>query len=184
MHDLARHQQERHLVSIRRDRIVDDGVQGFVLAVSPTLVAIQQVDDFRLDGLMVLRLEDITEVRRGDSDQFQQALLAEEGLVQQVPFGMAFDLSDWSAVITQLSREHGYLILEREANEDPDFAIGRVIRTTADAVRFKFFSVVAHWKDIPEEILFEDITCCEVDTNYLTVYRRHFERQGIEPAAK
>jgi len=27
-------------------------------------------------------------------------------------------------------------------------------------------------------IAFADITCCQVDSHYLTVYRRHFERQA------
>jgi hypothetical protein len=49
---------------------------------------------FNLDGLMVLRVPDITEVRCTATDKFQKKLLMQEGLVQRVPSESTFDLSD------------------------------------------------------------------------------------------
>lgn len=178
MFDLAKLQQERTLVSIRRDGIDDHTLLGYVLARSEALVAIQRVEDFRLDGLTILRRADITAVDCGDKVAFYGELLAAEGLLAQVPFGLALDLHDWRAAITQLSREHGFMIIECEDRDEPDFFIGRVVYSNEALVRFKFFSSTARWNETADEIAFADITCCQVDSHYLTVYRRHFERQA------
>ena len=41
MHPFAKHQEERNLVSVSRDAIEDNSIQGFVLAFSDTLVVLQ-----------------------------------------------------------------------------------------------------------------------------------------------
>ena len=59
MHQLAKHQKQRNLVSIRRGEIDGCSIQGFVLGLSENLVLLQYVYDFHLDGLMLLRTADI-----------------------------------------------------------------------------------------------------------------------------
>ena len=179
MHQLAKHQKGRHLVSIHRSEIDENSIQGLILASSEDLVVFQYVYDFNLDGLMVLRVADITEVRHSATDKFQKGLLEQDGLMQRVPFGADFDLRNWKSVITQLSKEYPLMILECEALEEADFAIGRVLKTTQTGVQFLFFSGAANWAEKPEILKFKDITCCQVGTNYVNVYQRHFEREVL-----
>src|ERR1700712_3348143 len=178
MPPFAKHQEERNLVSVSRDAIEDNSIQGFVLAFSDTLVVLQYVYDFQLDGLLVLRVADITGVDSTMTDQFQRRLLAEEGLLDHIPFGKTFDLRDWRSAITQLSREHDFMILECETSEEPDFVIGRALETDDDTVCFAYFSGVGAWAAAPDEIEFTDLTSCQVATAYLNFYRPHFERQA------
>ena len=131
MHRFAQHQKQRDLVSVRRSEIDSNTIQGFILAASEQLVVLQYVYDFNLDGLMVLRVADISEVRISATDKFQQTLLVQEGLEQRVPFGSAFDLRDWRSVISQFSKKYGLMILECEAGAEKDFVIGRVLKTLA-----------------------------------------------------
>lgn len=176
---LAQHLAQRDLVTFRRDDIDDAGIQGYVLALSPTLVVLQYVQDFHLDGLMVLRRADITDVNGSRTDRLQREMLAKEGLEQRVPFGKAFDLADWRAIIGQLSREYPLMILECEVLDDPDFVIGRVHALHADQVDFEYFSGAANWAPESAEIDLADVTCCQVDSNYINFYRRHFERLAL-----
>jgi hypothetical protein len=175
---LAKHHKNRDLVSIYRDAIDDHSIQGFVLAHSEELVVLQYVYDFNLDGLMVLRLEDISEVRCSATDKFQKGLLNYEGLLKKVHFSSDFDLRSWRSVILQLSKEYPLIILECEAKEEKDFFIGKVIKTTAAAVEANYFSGAANWGEYPEKLKFKEITSCQVGTNYLNVYQRHFERNS------
>jgi hypothetical protein len=177
MHHFQRHQHERDLVSVSRELIDDNIIQGFVLASSETLVVLQYVYDFQFDGLMVLRTADITGVESTKTDRFQRELLEQEGLLARVPFGMAFDLRDWRSVITQLAAEHDFMILECETSEEPDFLIGRALETDDEAVYFAYFSGIGVWAAAPDEVQFDDLTSCQVDTSYLNFYRRHFARQ-------
>ena len=176
---LAQHRRQRDLVTVRRDDIDDNGIQGYVLAVSDQLVALQYVYDFRLDGLMILRTDDLTAIDCSETSRFQNDLLVREGLVQAVPFDKPFDLASWPAVIGQLSREFPLLIVECEALHEPEFAIGRVHGVSDEVVDLEYFNGAGQWENELVAIEFADISSCQVDTNYLNIYRRHFERIAL-----
>lgn len=179
MDDLHRFRNERSLVALRRADVDENKIQGFVLAVSPSLVLIQYVYDFNLDGLMVLRTEDISAVERSKTEEFQQSLLEAEGLFARVPFGYAVDLTDWRSAISGLSSGYPLLILECELLKDPDFAIGRVLNVGVDTVTLRYFTGAATWIEEPVKLRYEDITSCQANTNYTNVYQRYFERNAL-----
>jgi hypothetical protein len=183
-HHLASHRKERNLLDISRRRIDPNRIQGFVLGHSRKLVALQYVADLELDGLMILRVADITTVRCRQTDKFQKSLLQQEGLLDQVPFESEFDLGDWRSVISQLANEHTLMILECEARKEKDFVIGRVLKRTADEVHVHCFSGAANWDAEPTRLKFSDITSCQVANNYLNVYQRYFERHGFPDASQ
>lgn len=176
--DLARFQRQRALVSVSRSAVDDHDIQGFVLAHSDSLVLLQYVYDFNLDGLMVLRTPDISEVRRSKTDEFQQGLLQVEGILARVPFGRSIDLSDWRSAIEDLRKDHPLLILERELLPEPDMSIGRVVELGAEEVRVRYFTGTANWRDELDRLRYEDLTCCQAGTNYINMYQRHFERSA------
>lgn len=176
MHQLAQHQQERNLVSVSRSGIDNHSMEAFVLGVSDELVLFQYVYDFNLDGLMVLRIADITEVTCSDTCQFQRELLEHEGLIQQVPFDIRLDLRNWQTALAQLSTMYRLMILECEKLDDPDFIIGQVDEVSTTAVEMQWFSGTGRWDEELATLVLDDITSCQVGTNYIKFYQRHFER--------
>lgn len=173
---LAKHMRQRALVSIRRDAIDDHPLQAFVLDVSDQLVALQYVCDFRLDGLMFLRVEDITAVKCSATEKFQNGLLEHEAVSDCVPFGARFELESWSALLAQLIWTFPILILERECEPAEPLFIGSILKVGKSGVLGRYFSGAANWATRPERLKFQDITCCQVETNYIEFYRRHFAR--------
>lgn len=176
MDDLLTHVRDRCLVSIRRGDVDDNSIQAYLLQASSELVLLQYVYDFNLDGLMLLRVADISEVSRTATDRFQDDLLRSEGLKARVPFHLMVDLSGWRAAISDLARAHRLLILECEHLADPKFVIGRVLNMGAEAVSMESFTGTARWNERPEVLSYEDITACQVGTNYCNVYERYFKR--------
>jgi hypothetical protein len=176
---LAKHQKQQDLVSIRRSKIDANFIQAFVLDSSDELVALQYVYDFNLDGLMFLRVEDITEIRSSVTDKFQKVLLEEEGLLQRVPFEANFELCNWNSLISQLSKEHELMILERERLAESDLFIGGILKVAKTDVHGRYFSGAANWAKEPEKLKLKDITSCQVGTNYINVYQRHFKRHAL-----
>ncbi|MCL2076548.1 MAG: hypothetical protein FWH15_08985 [Betaproteobacteria bacterium] len=160
---------EQKLVTIYRDDIDPNSIQGFVLGYSNDLVLIQDASDFQLDGLMVLRTADITDIRCNTTDEFYKQLLIDEQLFQKVSFGSSFD------------RQYRLMILEDESAEPQQFLIGTVEKITTQSVWLLYFSSVGIWDHKPTRLLFRDITKCEVATNYLNVYERHFDRHMSQP---
>ena len=69
-----------YLVSIERENIDGNKIQGFLLGESDEYVLISYVYDFHLDGLMVLRKMDISLVETTKTDKLQTLLLKDEGI--------------------------------------------------------------------------------------------------------
>lgn len=164
------------LISICRNEIDPNSIQGFILASSEQLIVLQYVYDFNLDGLMVLSRPEITEIRSTATDKFQRKLLANEGLVKVVPFETVFDLQNWRTIIKQFAKAYPLIILECERGDEPDFIIGRIEKTTPVAVYIRYFTGTGKWLDELVRVKYSDITSCQVGTNYLKFYERYFER--------
>lgn len=166
-------------MSIRREGIDPNKIQGFVLAASEELVVLQYVYDFNLDGLMILSRSDISDIQETKTDKFQTKLLKHEGLLGNVPFERTFEAQSWRAIIKQLSRSYPLLILECERGDKPDFVIGRLLKTTSAAAYVNYFTGIGRWLEKPVRVAYEDITSFQVGSNYLNVYHRHFERNAL-----
>lgn len=173
---LFTHLKTRSLVSIRRQDVDDYGIQGFLVGLSNDLLAIEYVYDFQIDGLMVLRRSDITEVRRTATDEFQERLLKKEGIRPGSQTPVSLELDDWGTLIRQLSEHCPLMILERELGPAPDFAIGRPVRITAAQIEFHTFSGTGKWATKNDRLKFSQLTCLQVNTRYLGFYQRYFER--------
>lgn len=178
MQELKQFEADGSLVAIRRATIDGKSIQGFVLGASEQLVLLQYVYDFNLDGLMLLRARDISEVTRSRTEELQERLLADEGLLSSVPFGYEVDLRSWRSAIDDLRGEHSIFILECELLDDPAFVIGRVIETGREQVSVKYFTGAANWLEKPVRVRYNDLTSCQVATNYANVYQSHFERNA------
>ena len=173
---LTGRQGKHALISILRNEIDPNSIQGFILASSEQLVVLQYVYDFNLDGLMVLSKSEITEIRSTATDKFQRKLLAKEGLLKTVPFETAFDLQSWRSIIKQLAKAYPLIILECERGDKPDFVIGRVEKTTSIAAYVRYFTGTGRWLDEPVRVNYSDITSCQVGTNYQKLYEKYFDR--------
>lgn len=175
---LRKFAKDRSLVSIHRPAIDKNKIQGFVLDSSDGLVLLQYVYDFSLDGLMVLRADDISEVTRTKTDLFQEQLLADEGLLSRVPFDYRVNLTSWKTAISGLVQSHSLLILECERIEEPEFVVGRIAKIGANEVSVNHFTGTGRWLDELVTLRYDDITACQANTNYVNVYQRYFERHG------
>jgi hypothetical protein len=168
----------KSLLSIRRSDVDDYGIQGFLVGLSEELLAIEYVYDFQIDGIMVLRRSDITNVKRTGTDEFQERLLKKEGIAPGMQEPMPLELGTWKALIGQISLHYPLMILERELGPSPNFAIGRALHTTATQVEFQTFTGTGVWSKKTEWVKYSQITCLRANTRYLGFYERYFERSA------
>jgi hypothetical protein len=166
--------REQKLVSIRRHKIDPNSIQGFILALSDELVLLQYVYDFNLDGLMVLRLSDISEIKCSATDEFQKQLLIDEQLFNKINFSSKFTVENWKTTLTQLSSHYDYCILEDEEPEEPIFLIGKIQKIGKTDVSLTYFSGTGNRDEKPSKLPFKKISSYQVNTNYLNVYQRYF----------
>lgn len=172
--------RRRSLVCVRRNNVDDKCIQGYLVGLSDELLALEHVYDFQVDGLMVLRRADITKVERTATDQFHESLLKTEGVRPKTGLRSPLELDTWMSLLAQFSRDHEYIILQRELGPSPEFAIGRAIRATAAQVELQTFSGDGRWYPKTERWRYSQLTCVQVDNRYLSFYKRHFERMRTD----
>lgn len=175
--NLKRMHDDRELVAIRRDEIDDNKIQGFVLCVSNELVLFQYIYDFHLDGLMLLRIRDITDLNVSKTERFQKELLVEEGFFEKIDFELRPPISSYEAFLRSLPEDE-LVILEDEIAEEPEFLIGPVLSIDGGEISIRFFTGAANWEKEPRVIEISEVTSCQVGSNYLWFYARYFERKG------
>lgn len=173
---LQEYKDKKSLVSIEREDIDTNGIQGFILDFSNSLLLLQYVYDFNLDGLLILRVEDITNINCTKTDIFQLELLKQEKLFKKINFHRNYDLSNFKTTISALNKEFSYFILEDEKPDDPVFLIGTINKLTSRSVHLNYFTGAGNWDKKPSIINYKDITACQVDTNYINVYKRYFQK--------
>lgn len=170
---LAKFKKNRCLVSIRRENINDLMIQGFILGYSDDLILLQYVYDFTLDGLMVLRLCDITDIHSYKKDVVQTEMLKKEGVYSDVDFTKKYSIDDWEVVFSTIGKEYGFCIIEDENPDYPVFLLGELRSIGKKSVSILGFSGAASWDDGVTEMNYSDISSFQVGNNYATVYERH-----------
>lgn len=179
---LSKLKAAKSLVSIRRDEIDDNRIQGFILDYSKELILIQYVYDFNLDGLMVLRLSDITDITSDKTDDFQTQILKEEGIYSKGFFKQKYNLTDWKSVFTNIASEHRFVITEDETPENidtPSFILGEVVKIGNKSVTLHGFTGICRWHEKPTKMSFKNISSLQVGNNYAETYERYFERNAL-----
>ncbi len=176
---LSNLKEARNLISIRREEIGDRRIQAFLLDYSKELILIKYVYDFLLDGLMVLRQSDISEIKSDKTDFLQTQILKDEGIYSKIDFHAKCDLSNWNSVFSTLGSSHRLITIEDENPEYPLFYLGEIREIGAESVSILGFSGAANWDDEVSEIYYEDISCVQLGNNYANVYERYFERNAL-----
>ena len=166
---------DRALVSIRRKRVDSRFIQAFPIAVSQRLVLLQYVYDFHIDGFMLLRLRDISDWKIGDTNIFQRRLLQEEGLFDQVQFNFSAPIESFPDFLRSLSPTE-LVIVESERTDPAEMHIGTVASADSRTVAINYITGIARREDEPRQMAVRDITSCQIRTNYLNFYQRHFDR--------
>lgn len=175
--NLSQLKKNKTLVSICRDNIDSNKIHGFILDYSKDFILLHHVYDFHLDGLLVLRIKDITDIYSNKTDAFQTQLLKDENLFGEIDFNVGCNLKSWKTILTSLVKDKVYLIIEDENPEYPIFLIGKLLKIQTDNISLLGFSGAANWDEDESVMYYEDISSLQVDNNYIKFYKRFYERK-------
>lgn len=164
-------------VRITRRQPHEPRANGFVIDVGAELVLMQVFHDFYPEGLAVLRLADILDIRCGPHEHLWERMLRAEGISPTPLVGSPPPLDDMRGLLEALRVRGSNVIVECEDDDEPicDFYIGRILKVDADAVDFANFDALGNWDDEPHHIELAEVTQVEIDTPYLEVFSRHLQ---------
>ncbi|GAA5120864.1 hypothetical protein JIN84_06120 [Luteolibacter yonseiensis] len=172
---LREHIKHRELVRFRRASIDERSIYGFLLAFSDSLLLFQYFHDFHPDGYLLVRRPDVTELGCNDTSRFQRELLQIEGVLEQVDFGFSAPIQSFDSFLASRAADE-IVIVEDEASDPPEFLIGTVSDVANDAAHIHHFTGTARRSESPDRISIDRITSCQIASNYIRFYERHFAR--------
>ena len=172
---LDEHISQRDLIAISRANFDSNKMQGFPLAYSKQLLLLRYVHDFYLDGLLLVRRSDITDSYCRQTDKFQRKLLDTEHKLKKGVFRNDHVIEDFTSFIEGLGSKI-IVIIENESQNDSQFYIGLVASVDTESAHIQEFSGAGNWEHNATCISIDEITCCQIETNYINFYSRHFAR--------
>lgn len=179
MSELNKLQKNKALITIYRENMNDNGIQGFILGYSKKLILIQYVYDFNLDGIMILQRSDVTNIESDESGMFQTQLLKNEGLYDKVDFSKTYDLKNWKTVLSTIGSTYQFITLEDENPECYIFILGKITKLGRKKVSVHEFACTGTWKNEVSKMSYKNITSFRAGNNYPKVYENYFKQSLI-----
>ena len=176
-HDLMKLIAERSLISLRRDTVDENQLQGFPLACSASLLALAYVCDFRRDGYLFLRREDISDIKVTATDKFQRGIMIDQALLPDSN-AIQYPLESFESLLSSLP-ENEIAIIECETSEENEFTIGRYVGCNDGYLAAHYFSGAGNWDDELTFIDQSEVTCVQLQTNYALSYQKYFDVHGF-----
>ena len=169
-----------HEVKIVRSRISEKALYAIPLGLSEDLVLLQGLDDFDLDGYLIIRLKDITSVEISKSQVFRLHILKEEGVLDQIKKPALSSLDHWKDVLEELSAIGNNIIVQCESLESTEFYIGAIIAIDKKSLYLLYFDAFGEWDEEPTEISLRDITSVQIDSRYCTIISKYLSPRIIK----
>ena len=145
---------------------------GYPLALGRQAGLIRDVTDFTLDGLSILPLADLREVRTTSADLFADRVLRDRKALRHLTEpSTTVPLDGWSGAFAALAAQGRLVIVESQRGKDDRFDVGCVVGITAGAVGLRCFTADAHWESAPRVVPFAGITRVCFDAPYLNAFR-------------
>jgi len=156
---------KKQYLSISRKKIKDFSIDGVPIAISNNLLQIQHIWDFYLDGYKIIRLSDITKVKRSKTEVLFQKIINKEypTIIPDILEGIV--ITNWLSVLSYF-KENSRVIIVEDETEEGEFYIGRVIKVDNEVLSMSHFDALGKWDEKTYEIPLANITCITYGDKY------------------
>lgn len=158
-------QLTREITDIDRDRLATETLRGRVAAVSDEIVQIERYSDGgEFDGVSVIRLADVTRVRKGGSELSLAGRIADQGI--RKPSHKTLEAKSLWEAVEEIQRAAGYVVLYAEALDDDMLFIGRIAEQDDNFVQLAAFGTLTSQDTYDIIIDKDDVTRVDFDARY------------------
>lgn len=146
---------------------------GFPLALDDDLVLVRSLHEFAVNGLAVMRLQDITAVLSTDAERFFERVLRAEGALDEAPAPRPVSLRSWRALLEGVRAHYRHAIIECERAEGADFFLGELAGVDGDDVTLHYIQVNGTRERGLTRVALDDITLVRFDERYVNLFGRY-----------
>lgn len=161
---LSRSLSLKEPISIFRENIESLHFDGIVLATNSEFTLINLITDrFYLDGFVLLRTSDITDIRSKKTEILSKILKARKLIVQELP---KIELDDMRSTLKSISERWKVISIFCEVFDPGICVVGNVRLLTEKTAGMDFISPLGEWNGTTETIELDKITRIDFGGGY------------------
>lgn len=171
-----------HLATNEKIRLIvdsaDEPVFGYLIGLSDDLALLHTFADFDPDGYLIVRTDDVEEVRRSEHEAFWDKMLAAENALSGLIRPPEIDLGSVRAAVASVAAQYPHMIIETEDTDEQgeewrNFHLGVLLEAHDDFAEFHGYNGLGVWAEKPVLLWYSDITLIRFDTRYANAFWRH-----------
>lgn len=153
-------------VSIEREEVDDEPITAIPIMVSQQLLLIHYLYDFYLDGFKVLCISDITNVKRGELEEFHDEIIYKEGILSLL-YTPKVSISSWNDFFRTMMKENKLIDISLEKVQDgTTFFVGKIKSTQKAFLELQEVDALGYYKHETTKLYYKDITLVSFGNKY------------------
>ena len=177
--ELQKSKRHHDLVTIKRDRFEADRLDAIVIGFSRSVVVVHSFRDFYYDGIILIRRADISSVYFSKTNAVQTRILEDDGVLDSIDFKCQPAVSSIHEFVSWIPSDELAMIYQ-ESRVEPLFFLGTLEHVHETYVLGRSLTGAGRWESEPRKIELDQITCCQLRSNYSNAYSRHLRRLDAE----
>lgn len=157
--------------------------EGIIFDQNDDFIYMCDLSDFNYDGFVVLRKEDICDIKRSENEKFFNRILTEEEIVQKIKRRrkqLDFDLGDMEDMFRQLKKMNMATIVECLYESEESFQIGPIVKCKEKKMKIDYFNSRGEYDIDPVSVRYKDITFFRIDSPYANLFYKYAEHPEMD----
>ncbi|MBU0486509.1 MAG: hypothetical protein KKA07_13285 [Bacteroidetes bacterium] len=180
---ISKHQKELKLAAITRKvaKGIEKVSRGYIVDRSGKLVVLQETEDFRALGFVILPVDQMKKIKSQKHDGYYDKIMELEKEKERIGMKTEIELKNWKTAFKTFQSKRINVIVECEDPKRDSFSIGPVTKVTDKGVSIRHFDAEGFLAEKPTRIKYKDITKVVFDDRYVDVFSRYV-REKKRPA--
>lgn len=149
---------------------------GIILKFSKELMQVATLDDFRLDGEVLIKMDHFDSIRCNSFDKtYKRILQKEKTISKKKPKRTSIDLSNWRSAFENLMKYDIHVIVECEDLKHPTFTIGPIEQVNKKSVDIRYYDPTGQLEKKLTRIKYKHITKVQFNDDYSKTFRKYLK---------
>ena len=149
-------------------------IEGFLIGWSKNYFLIQRLEEFHIDGFILLRRSDVDRLRPIATVHMWNKILREEGVTATVSNPcFKLKLAGLPTILRDIRASKQIIIVDCDYSEKSYLYIGKPDKIGTSSVSFRWFGVDGIWQSKCVSIPYVDISSIRFESEYISVYEKY-----------
>ena len=148
-------------------------IHGYAIGLSKSLLVMRWIEEFRVEGYKIVRIKDISEIRRNEYEETYDQILKHFQVPPATQSPKWLKYGNWKSVFNSLQKRKKCVAVNSISLNYDEFALGLVEGTGRGSISIKAFDATAKWFDEPRVFRFQQIYQVGFDDRYHKIFYKY-----------